>query len=669
MLVELRLFRPVKVFIFYFLFSLILTIKASAENEEKKLEILGENFSEVLKYADARMWSKASEELENVPNSAARTLISWLKLRAGDGTFSEYELFLKSNQDWPGLAFLKLQGEYKISGTVDLERLEKYFVNLKPQTGFGALRFAKLLMSANEPEKAKEIILASWLNHSFSSYDFKETQDIFGSFLQVHNAERMQNLLWDSRIDDSKQMFSLLDKNTRRLAEIRMRLQKTSSGVDALIAALPKNLKDDPGLAFDRLSYRREKGFYNSAEELLLSYSMGDSVLGRPYKWAEARQVYARRALRNGDLENAYLIASNHFMDSKSGKELSRLCDLEWLSGFISLSYLNRPYQAVKHFKKFLQLVQSPISKARGGYWLGRAYQKINELDKADYFYKQAGGFQTTFYGQLAAERGFSPVETNLFLRDIEYDWSNSIFLKNKLLRTAILLYYANRSVLADRFFNHLSEDLSLQEKFRLAQLSSDIGLTIGSLSIAKTAADSGEIMPKFYFPVILEAEEIDQARAPLINAIIRQESEFLSSAISQVGALGLMQIMPNTARQMAKKLGVEYDSHLLLSDKEYNIKIGSHFLKLMLKKFNNSKVLAISAYNAGPSKVNQWLKDFGDPREKGVDPLQWIELIPYPETRNYVMRVLEAEWIYENVLFEKNIKLDRGRREFSHDF
>ena len=348
---------------------------------------------------------------------------------------------------------------------------------------------------------------------------------------------------------------------------------------------------------------------------------------------------------------------------------VSELADLEWLAGFIAFEFLNDYKKAAIHFQNFSMFVVNPINQAKASYWIGRSFEKLGQISKMKNAFASGAAFQTTFYGQLSAERANLPAEINLIIENHQYNWEEEDFMTKSTVKAAILLYFSGRSVLADRFFNHASERLSRHERLALSQLVKDLGLKSSGLSIAKTAGMSGIYCPDFLFPVLSENLSFDQKLKPLITAMIRQESGFFSHTKSSAGAMGLMQVMPRTAEFVAKKLNLKFSKEKLLTDKQYNIDIGTFFLKRLLKKFDGSKILAIASYNAGPNRVAGWIRTFGDPRSEGVDPLVWIELIPFSETRNYVKRVLEADWIYKGKFSGKPANLDRARRNFGHKF
>jgi len=644
-------------------------LTAAAETERERLEEIGKEFSEVLKYTDAKMWSKATEKVDTLNNSVAYDILQWLKLRDGTKDFSSYESFLLLNDDWPGIDLLRSKGELAIDSSISSSRILKYFRSRKPMTAAGALKFSEALLFLQDVRGAEEIIKQSWLEHLYSTKEITAALKLFGPFLEAYHVLRADNLLWLGQFKDAELMIPFLSKDDAMLVTTRIALQKKSFGVDKYIRDLPSEFKNNSGLIFDRFSYRKQKKLYKGAEDLLLNYSVSKNKLGKPRMWAKGRKEYARRALLRGDYNLAYKISSNHFIDFSEYKLVNELADLEWLAGFIAFEFQGDYHKALTHFQNFSMFVVNPINQAKASYWIGRSYEKLGSNTKMQNAFERGADYQTTFYGQLSAERANRPARIDLIIKNHQYNWVEEEFLAKSTIKAAILLYFSGRSVLADRFFNHVSESLSRSERLALSQLVSDLGLKSSGLSIAKTAGISGIYCPDFLFPVLSENLSFDQELKPLITSIIKQESGFFSYTKSSAGALGLMQVMPTTAKSEAKKLGRNFSKKKLLTDRQYNIDIGTSFLKMLLKKFDGSKILAISAYNAGPYRVGDWISRFGDPRLGGVDPLVWIESIPFSETRNYVKRVLEADWIYRGKFAGKPAALDMARRNFGHQF
>ena len=512
-----------------------------AESHGDLLGKIGEDFGEVLKFADAKLWSKAEEGVNQIGNEISFDIVRWLKLRNGVQNFAEYELFLSFNSNWPGIDLLRQKGEQAIDSSVSLERLKNYFSNEQPSTAHGALKLAQAYLAEGKDVMAEKTIVNSWLSHSFSRKDFATVQKLFERTLSYYNNERADNLLWSGRLDDVQQMIFLLDNPFRQLVETRMALQKHAAGVDNLIKKLPIELKNDPGLAFDRFRFRRAKGLTESAERLLLQKSDKKDNLGRPKAWAKVREIFARNALLRGDINIAYKLASEHRIDFSNYQEIPELADLEWLAGFIAFEFLKDNEKALIHFNNFSMFVINPVNKSKASYWIGRTYDNLNQTELAQKAYRKGARYQTYFYGQLAAERSNFPVDVTLIESSGRYNWESMNFVRNSTIKAAILLYYSGRSVLADRFFNHASENLTKFERLQLSQLVCDIGLVSSGVSLSKTAALSGIFLPNFSFPIMPRDLFAKADLIPISTAIIRQESGFFSLATSKAGAIGLM--------------------------------------------------------------------------------------------------------------------------------
>ncbi len=583
-------------------------------------------------------WQEARRLAARVGEPIALEIIDWYALRAGEGNFADYEHFLSENADWPGLAKIAKEGEAMMPENLSSQRVLAYFSAQKPQTGFGVLRYAAALPRA----EGRAVITAAWR-------DMELTPEERALFLQQHrrlladeHAARLDNLLWERKRETAREMLPLVSAGQRALAEARLALQEKKNGVDALIDAIPRRLQRAPGLAYDRFIWRLNNGNTESAVELLLARSQSVESLGNPGKWASRRRTLARRAMREGDYNTAYRLASRNFLTSGSS-----YADLEWLSGYLSLRKLGQPAQALRHFQAFRAAISSPISMGRAGFWLGEAYAALGNNNEAFEAYAMGAQYQTSFYGQLAASRAGLPADTALSGSEFPPDWTQASFLSRDSVRAGVLFYFAGEPERARMFLTHAAKSLSARDQAAMAQLLLDLDEPHIALRIAKLAARRGAILPDPYYPLHGLAELSGAVPPELALSIARQESEMNPAARSPVGALGLMQVMPATGRQVAKELDISFSENRLAQDWRYNARIGTAYLAQMLERFDGSVLLAAAAYNAGPSRAQRWVKDFGDPRLASIDTIDWIETIPYRETRNYVMRVLEAQFVY----------------------
>jgi soluble lytic murein transglycosylase len=460
--------------------------------------------------------------------------------------------------------------------------------------------------------------------------------------LKPHHKARLDMLLWRGRTKEAATMFSLVGEAWTALARARIALRKKEGNVDTLIGAVPEALRDNAGLAYERFLWRARKGRVADAVELLLERTGSPDTLGEPSRWAGRRRSLARQMMRAGDGLTAYRVASSHHL-----VEGAQFADLEWLSGYLALRYLNDPATALAHFQSFRIAVQSPISLGRAGYWEGRAYEALGDAENARNAYAFGSEYQTGFYGQLAAQKAGAAMDPRLLGDEVFPDWREAEFMGSQVLQGALLLYAAGEESLARRFFLQVAEGLDRTGLGQLADLVFSLGNPHIALMIAKQGAKRGLVIHNAYYPLHgLAAEELP-VPGELALAIARRESEFNPVVKSGVGAQGLMQLMPRTAKSVAEDLGLQFDAERLLGDWRYNAQLGSTYLARLIEEFGTSPVLVAAGYNAGPSRVRKWIGTFGDPRTGAIDVVDWIEHIPFRETRNYVMRVAESLPIY----------------------
>ncbi|MEL7115555.1 MAG: lytic transglycosylase domain-containing protein, partial [Pseudomonadota bacterium] len=430
----------------------------------------------------------------------------------------------------------------------------------------------------------------------------------------------------------------------RALAEARMALQARSGSADRLWKAVPEKHAADGGLAKDRMRWLIAKRRRAEASDLIIAQSTSRERLGEPEAWAHWRRVLARQAMRDGSPRRAYQLASTHFLDGGSS-----YADLEWLSGYIALRYREEPQQALTHFRHFRSEIFTPISLGRAGYWEGRALEEMGEEAAAREAYAEAAKHQTSFYGLLAAEKIGVTMDPELTGNGGPRPWQDTAFAKTSVFQAAQLYALAGQrhQYEVTRFLRHLAETTAEEELVALGDYTLELGNPYVSVRVAKQIAQRSVVAHRSYYPLSdLSGVELVVEEA-LALSIARRESEFYPQARSQAGALGLMQLMPGTARDMASKLRLPYSQGRLTSDPAYNIALGSAYLDQLIDEFGNNIVLVSVGYNAGPHRARSWMERFGDPRREGVDVVDWIEHIPFRETRNYVMRVAESLPVY----------------------
>lgn len=587
---------------------------------------------------DSGDWDGALEAA-GPPGSVGRDIVEWRRLRASKGTFPEATDFLARRPDWPGLALLHKRAEKTIPQDADPATVLDYFTDRKPQSGWGTLAFARALWAVGEKQTAMAEAIRGWTHFSLSPEEEDQFMVDWPKTLARHHWQRLDMLLWRGLTDEAKRQLPRVDDAHKALTQARIGLRDMEKGVDALISHVPAKLRDDPGLAYERALWRLRKGLNDGAIEMVLARSGSTAALGDPERWAGLRLDLARWALREGKPRTAYRLAARHHIAKGDARN-----ELEWLAGYIALRDLGDAHTALGHFRAHGAGVQSPISLGRSGYWQGRALEALGQRDEAKAAYALAGEHQTAFYGLLAAEKAGLSMRADLAGGETFSGYRTAPFWNTSVMAAARLSLAAGELYHARRFVVQLSEGLDRTGLGQLMQWAEDANAPYLQLALAKYALSyHGLLFNRAYFPTPDIGRGNRTVPRALELAIARRESEFNPRIVSRVGALGLMQLMPGTAKDMAARVGVAFKPGQLTDGMAYNTRLGSEYLAHLIEQFGRNPVLIAAAYNAGPSRARAWIAAFGDPRSASVDVVDWIEHIPFDETRNYVMRVTES--------------------------
>ena len=587
-------------------------------------------------------WARAAQ-LAAAQGDVAKDIIEWMRLRAGEGTYADVRSFLDRRSDWPGEALLRRRSEPQVIGQGDNEVLA-FFTEMAPQTPRGVLAHSAALKRAGQDGEAEVDIVLAWRTMPMNA----ESQAMFvaqhADLIKPHHVARLNAMLWQREHDEARQMFDLMNKDQVALAQARIALQRRAGDVNTRIAAVPDALAAHPGLAHARFEWRIRKGSVSDAKALLLERSTSVDALGQPERWSNRRRALARGEMRSGDPKRAYQMASQHFLDSGSD-----YADLEWLSGYIALRFLKDPEAAYQHFLNHDSAVASPISQGRAGYWQGRTLEDMNDPEAAAVAYTEGAKYQTSFYGLLAAEKANVPFDEALKGPPPATNWREAPLVADPLFQAGWLLQAAGELTLAERFWTHLTEQLVPEDIALLGQAAIDANQPHLAVMIGKRAARRGLTIAAPYYPLHPLAERDLPMAAEMNLAIARRESEFDPVVQSGVGARGLMQLMPATAREVASQLGLRalHSTDRLTADPEYNATLGAQYLSNMARLFEGNVAMMSAAYNAGPSRPTRWMKTYGDPRKGDIDMVDWVEMVPFRETQNYIMRVTESLPVY----------------------
>jgi soluble lytic murein transglycosylase len=452
-------------------------------------------------------------------------------------------------------------------------------------------------------------------------------------------------------------MLRYLPKEETALYRARQLLMSRSYGVDNAIAKVPDKFKNDIGLKYDRLKWRRRRGRLDPSLEILFTLPKDPIKLVRPDIWWKERAILTRSLIYKKKYAKAYKVSSNHSLSK--GPEYA---DSEWLSGWIALTFLDDPNMALLHFKNFYNNVGYPISLSRGAYWIGKTYKSMKNKQKSDEWFNEASKYVYTYYGQLAFFETNPGEAFSLLEQDKVSEKFKNEFNKNPIIKSVLLLNELNKSKYAKDFLKHLAIlNIENGSEILAGKLAIKIGRYDYSIQIAKQASYEKRFHNEINYPVIKTSEVVNKKKMPkseLILAVIRQESEFDQKAHSYAGARGMMQLMTYTAKLIAKQAKLPYSKNRLKSDPTYNIKLGSYYLAGLLEEYEGSYPFALAAYNAGPKRVKYWKKINGNPQKGNIDYINWIELIKFKETRNYVQRVLENVNVYKYILSGKPVKI-----------
>lgn len=603
----------------------------------------------VFDYVDRKQWKLALSDAQKMQDKTIYTLVNWMYLidSQSGASFNEYFIFIKNNKDWPRINRIKYLAEHKINFDNNTpSSIIEYFTNNPPLSGFGKLRLSEALLENNQAEKSKSLVKDGFKDAELSKNDLRYFSKIFKKFLTPQDYSlRADYFAYEAKYQDLRDTIEYLNPDYQKLYNARAALF-TKRSADNLIAQVPQYLKEDPGLIYDRIKWRRKKARFDDALTLI-NQSASDSLERNQYL-AKERLSIARDKIQDKEFKTAYEILKDHRL-----RDGSDYAEIEWHLGWLALSFLNQPDAALAHFFKMNAAVSYPISKARAAFWIGKTYKKLGQVNQANTWFKTGSQYGTTFYGQLSHkeidEKKFS-INNNFKFSEEKYEEFKK---NNPLAKSVIVLKELNRTKYAKDILRHLGDvdqNKTTEEISMAGVLAQDIERYDFAIQIAKNASYRNLNFLEISYPKIEVPKQIKDQKildSSVILALIRQESEFDTSATSRVGAKGLMQIMPATGKLLSKVTNIDFSKEKLTGDKDYNLALGSYYISDLDDLFG-SQYLAFAAYNAGPNRVEKWIKTHGDPRKKQIDAIDFIELIPFHETRNYVQRVSENINVYE---------------------
>ncbi len=622
---------------------------------------------EVFKLVSKRKWESALKISKRAKDKSLYKLTNYLYLIQANNSanFYDYLTFIKSNPHYPRINRLRYLAEHKINlKTNSPKNILKWFNNEDPLSEFGKIKLGEIYLLQGNYEDGANLIKEGWIKAKLSKGELKYFRNKYRKIITVEdNIKRADWHAWEGKHWDVQRMLRYLPKDITPLYRARQILMSQSYGVDNAIAKVPDKFKNDIGLNYDRLKWRRRRGRLEPSLEILFKLPRDSKKLVRPEIWWKERAILARSLIYKKKYALAYKVSSNHSME-----EGASYSEAEWLSGWIALTFLNDPNMALQHFHNFYNNVGYPISLARGGYWLGTTYKKIRNEEKSNKWFKESANFLNTYYGQLSflelnPKNDFSLPDQKKVSQKFEKE-----FYKSDLVKNVRLLKELDKTKYSKDFLKHLALfNIEEGSEITAGKLAVEVGRYDFAIQIAKAASYEKRFYNNINYPIIEVPKIVNNKTMPkseLVLSVIRQESEFDVKANSSAGARGMMQLMTYTAKLVAKQAKLPYSKSRLKTDPIYNIKLGSYYLAGLLEIYEGSYPFALAAYNAGPKRVKYWRKINGDPQQKKISYVDWIELIKFKETRNYVQRVLENINVYRYMQSGKPIKI----YDFFHD-
>jgi soluble lytic murein transglycosylase len=614
-------------------------------------------------------WLEARTFAVQARSPAIPRLIEWayVSQKNSGASFGEIAQFLRDVPGWPGRDRIVAHAEEAMPPGTDAQTVVAWFADRTPQTGIGKVRLGEALIATGAIPRGRELIRSALIETALETDQENYLIAQHGNLLTEDDwRQRLERLFARNELSIVRRDMPRLSSPLQRFALARLDLRSNPVLGEREIAALPAPLRDDPGILCDEMEALRQKNDVAAIPELLNRIPAAEVAGWSPSHWWSEINLNARAALKAGFSHEAYRFSAAAALPRDSNE----YSDAQFLAGWIALRKLGEPRVALSHFENLVPVAARPISKSRAHYWLGRAYDAAGDTASARVEYRAAGVYSAMFYGQLALVRLEHDPVLQLAVTPADADAVRANYDREEM--TAAIRALADLGLEA-ALREFAVGDVELYPAAGhvkcLAQDLVRMGYREGAVRAAKQASYNGVFLPEYSHPIVTVPRYTGPGAAPelpLVLAIIRQETEFDPDAVSAAGARGIMQVMPDSARRVARISGVEYRFSDLTANPQYAMELGMGELSGDLAAWNGSYVLAAAAYNAGPGNARKWLADIGDPRSPLVDPVDWIEQIPFNETRNYVQRVLENTEVYRNRLAGRDQPLQIMRDLYS---
>lgn len=609
-------------------------------------DVEAENLRMALAAAKSGDVSRARMAMSSLQDPLARKIALWALVDSSAEAMSFFELDAARRDlaGWPRAARRESAAEKQlsVSGLSPAQTIA-WFGGGQPATADGAMALASAYQASGRNQDAVDLIRRTWRDEVFEADAQRSMAARFGAMLTADDyARRADILLYGQQGPATRDLVALLPADQQATARARIAFRQNASNATALFDSLSSSDQASPGVVFERAAYLRRRGLDSFALQMVRNFPSPPTEEAAAAIWRERRALVGS-ALRSGDSQGAYAAAANTGL--RVGADAA---EAEFYAGWIALARLKQPDAAARHFAAIAAIGASPITKGRALYWQGRAAEAQGDPIAAQAFYAEGARHITTFYGQLAAEKA-GMTELKLDRDPVITQADRARFHGRELVRAARMLADIGAKDQFRSMVLFIDDNLpNAEETALLVDFARGYGDQDLAMRAVRTAAQRGFILPERGYPLLDHhfTPGPGAAETAFVYSISRQESNFDPNARSGVGARGMMQLMPPTAAIVARQLG-ERHSVDRLADASYNMRLGSTYLGDMVSTFSGSYIMAAAAYNAGPGRPAQWATLCGDPRGAATDPLDFIECIPFSETRNYVMRTLETTMVY----------------------
>ena len=619
-------------------------------------------FSRAFDAAGRGDWTAARALAAQGQNTTARRLLEWRYAmdRNSGATFAEIDAVIKDTDgkgasQWPLRGTLQARAEAVLPPDMAPSAVVTWFSGKPPNSSIGKIRLGEALVATGEKTRGATLIRQGWIEGSFdTAIELDIVQKDSAHLTPQSDRARLNNLIWAGQTSAARRLLARVDGNAADIANARITL---AGGIPKNTAVLDKVAdSSDPALLLDWSRALRLAGRDREANAMLLRTPTATLVRDRAARWWNETAIQARSAFTSGNPRMALDLVRHAGFTSGI-----QFAEQEFLAGFIALRFLKEPAAALEHFRKLEAGVARPISKSRALYWQGRSLEAQGDIAAALERYRAAAAYPDTFYGQVALARTDTVPVLRLADTQVDPVPPSEVEAAPLINEIKVLADLGQASSLRSFIERHVESHSAPRHITRLMMMLNDWGYPEISVRLAKSLGYDGVPMPQFSYPVIALPAYVGPGSPPdpaLVLGLIRQETEFDAYAISRAGARGLMQMMPASAKVAAKQANLPYRPDALLSDTVYNMQLGMTEYRVHLDRYGGSLILAAASYNAGPGNSRKWVAAYGDPRTQHVDPIDWIEQIPFGETRNYVQRVLENAQVYRARLAGKDVPL-----------